>query len=705
MSDLPPKIDFEVPAFGEVDAVVTAGASTIVQTTGDACGRGDVVARVTTAGAAAYIQKNLSYSVPAGGDCYVGFWYNVRSDPSGVANPFSLHRAAGWDSLFYYYAGGAGKIYAGNDGGGHESNQYANVFATGRWYWTVIRTHRASSDVAADGYVSLYVDGVLIGSTATVDNYDIMASLSHFTIGAQYYYDAGYNADFDEIKVAAFYPEPFVPTPTDEYPQARRTVVLFRQGDSDSRQFADYCVSELNIPRSNLCPLPNASANETLADYATFQAEVETDLAAWLALNPTVAANCSCFLLGHGVPGYFVHSWLKYSATSRLMNYGTAFTPATANPLYNPATVARLTKTALGGKYLCTRIDADTLQHAKDILDRGLQIADCGFLPATDKLYSDETDYRASLACQHLRIITAAFAEFAADAFVFGDTGTPSFGSAGSRAAFCDDSIDSADSLRSGSTACRSAITNSYAAALGCTAYAVAFDAESFFEMLRIGGTLAEALAVASPYLDSAIVGAGSPLMTVGFQLGGYNVYRGLGGIEGIDWEKPVACLRSGQDSITFGQDLSPNRRYVYAIRAVSAAGVEERNTHVITYVQTDDQGSLLSAPIARPTDLTADVQQSSLLIGFSYYAPVGFAEADGFDVLSDNGTGQLDLDNPVATVESSGEDRFDFEVAIARPETSLLLAVRARHGQRTGPISEILFVPLSAAPAPVQIL
>ncbi|MDY7011800.1 MAG: hypothetical protein SVV80_13775, partial [Planctomycetota bacterium] len=290
------------------------------------------------------------------------------------------------------------------------------------------------------------------------------------------------------------------------------------------------------------------------------------------------------------------------------------------------------------------------------------------------------------------------------DAFVFG-IAPHSYGAAGSRAAFVNDEDYSADTLRSLSTLYNAIVTNGYAAGLGNSETSDTLDAESFFEMLRIGGTLAEAIAVAVSKIDYTTVAAGSPLMTVAFALGGYNIYRGVGGIEDIDWDSPVAYLRDGEDNITFVQDLLPGLHYIYAVRAVSSAGVQERNTHVITYVRTDEQGNLLSAPLGRPTDLVVNVQQSNLLVGFSYYTPPGFAQTDGFDILSDNGTGQLDLDNPVATVERSLYERFDFEVSITRPEMPVLMAVRAREGQRTGPISEILFIPLSGAPAPIQIL
>ncbi len=703
-------IDNEVPALGEWDLKFEAGDSTIVPVAGDACGRGDAVLRTTIVGTdVAYVQKNLNVSLDPGGWIYFGFWMRPGSYPSNYTYPLMVKDALGSTTGLYslLLTDLQIKVSTKDDGGAAHTAGYVTGLVLDRFSYLVFALRRSSGVAANDGVLRLYFDGQLLDEATGIDNYDRFASVDLLRMGCPAGPRDGYWYDFDEVKIALDeYPEPFTSTPLTDYPEAARTVVLFRRDDSESREFADYCVSELDIPRANLCPLPNATANESLADYATFEAEVETDLAAWLTLNPTVAANCSCFLLGYGVPGYFTSGGLKHSATSRLMNYGTAFSSQTTNPLYNPATVARLTKAAMGGKYLCTRIDADTLQHSKDVLDCGLRIADCGFLPATDKLFSNDSAYRASLACQHLRIITAGLGTFADDAFVWGNT-MPDWGSAGSRAVFVDPSVASLGTMRAATTECSEAVlTALYAAAMGSAGNdGINVDAESFFEMLRIGGSLAEAFAVAVEHLDYLAAAVGSPLMTVAFSTTGNNVYRGLGGLEGIEWENPIAYLMPGPNSITLSQNLSPGQRYIYAVRSVSSSGVQERNTHVIAYANTDEQGILLPAPLTRPKDPTVEVQHSALLIGFTYLTPIGFADADGFDVLSDNGTGQLDLENPVATVEKSRNDRFDFEVPIDRPDTPVLLAVRARRGEQVGPISEIVFVPLVSAPASIQIL
>ena len=707
------EVPWDAPAhYGEWDSRVDAGDSWLDISYGFP-ERGYYGLRCkTVAGDIAYVQKDGVASVAPGGEIYVGFWLYVAILPAAGTYIGSLYIAGTVKLGVYHFADGRLRFNYRHDGGWSVGATATPPAASGRWLYLVLGVKRATTDVSADGWYKMYFDGRLAGEVTGKDNYDSWAGSLDLRAGCHSLAQDSLDIYLDEYKVATSYPEPYVPAPAGEYPCPERTAVLYRTASADSVAFADYCVSELGVPLANLIPLPDASADEILADYATFQSEVEDGIDAYLALNPTVAANCSCFLIGHGVPGYFTYGGVVHSATSRLMNYGTAFSSGAANPLYAPSTVARLTKTALGGKHLCCRIDADTLQHSKDLIDRAATITALAELPDADTLWGADSTatYRASLACQKLRILTdrieggeGILADDAA--FIWYEGG--GYGTGGSRVAVAAPGAASAFSLRGGGTTCFAVLhLNTFAAALGNSHTADTFDAESFFEMLRIGGTLAEAYIVAVSKLDFTAVAAGCPLLTVAFQLGGYNVYRGLGGIEGIDWQEPVACARSGDETLSVEGALTPGLRHVFAARAVSAEGVEERNTHVVAYPELDEQGGLLPAPLARPTELTAEAQSDgTLLVGFSYAPPVGFAEADGLDLLGDDGTGELNLENPLATVDGAADGQTDFEVSISRPEVPTLLACRARNGEQLGPVSEALLVPAPDAPSPAELL
>ncbi len=660
--------------------------------------------RFLMAGAsAAYVEKYFSASLA---DAYVGQWllFPASMADNGGFFPVSIRLgSSAWPGLVLKFTAG-GDQYRLFDGAGYCADYTSLPIALrdGRWHYHVLRS-RAGWD---DGVMAYWLDGVLV---AEFTGRSMIGLHSRVRVGvatsfSPYMSDS---FDLDETKVAASYPEPFAAEPVGEYPSPARTVVLFRGASGESRQFADACVAECGIPRANLLRLDAASSAETLGDYATFQSQIENPLAAFLALHPTLAERCMTFLIGYGVPGYFVHAGTVHSAANRLMNLGTAFSSQAVNPLYAPETVERLSKSGLAGKYLCCRIDAASLQAAVDLLGLGGAISDIFALPDADTLYCDDDAYRASLACQKLRILTAGLGSFIDDAFVFGNTGDPSFGGAGTRAGFVNPAPGGAASLRSGTCPCLKALFQAYyGAALGCSDASDSFDAGSFFEMLRIGGTFAEAAIVAVAHLDWMALPAGSPLMTVAFEKGGYNIYRGIGGAEHIDWDNPVACARLDQDAVSFVQSLPEGVPSVYGIRAVSQAGLEGSSTHVLAYVESAPDGQLLPAPLARPDDLTASMQgDGSLLVGFSYYPPPGFAMAEAFDVLSDHGTGQLDEDDPIAAVEQFLAGQREFELCLTTPQRPFLLAVRARGGGRTGPLSVAVLVSFCPPPEPAEVL
>ncbi|MCD6377464.1 MAG: hypothetical protein J7L99_01290, partial [Planctomycetes bacterium] len=617
-------IDNEVPGFGEWDAVVQSGSSTIVQATDAAFPeRGSLGLRTTIVGTSpAYVRKdNMNVSIAPGQTIYTAFMARFANKPSSYTKISQGYNVSG-DTLYVLYTNSSGVFewYIADDAGNFHGFTGSTDCSDNNWHWVVIGLHRASSSTGADGWGKLWVDGILEAQYTSVDNYDRLSDFDQFRLGVPSHARDGFVIDHDEIKITAdTYPEPYVPTPSSDYLQAQRIVVLYRQGDADSRAFADYCVESLSIPRCNLCPLPNASGNETLTDYATFQAEVENDLSDWLDRNPTVKSNCMCFLIGYGVPGYFYHNGLKHSATSRLMNFGATFSSKSSNPLYNPDTVERLTKSTLGGKYLSVRIDADTLANAKAMIDRSLTVSALSALPATDILYSGDGDYRVSLDCQHLRIITEAIEETVNnDAFIFG-TAPHYYGTAGERVAAIFDKEYSADSLRTtAADLSRAIITYNYAAGAGFSEAADMISPTPFFEMLRIDGTFAEAIAVAVAHLDYTAVAIGNPLMTVAFRKNGYNIYKGVGGVEHINWDNPVAYLRAEQQVITFRENLIPHQQYIYAVRAVSSSGIVEHNTNVITYVEIDEQGNLSPLPLAKPINLDVATTESGIFVAFS---------------------------------------------------------------------------------------
>lgn len=675
-------IDNEVPAFGEWDAIVTTGGGNMSPVAGDLNGRGSVILRATNDPAGlAYARKDPSLSLDYGETVHIGFYLRVNSYPSASWTTLVLrarNAAASLITEIYPMATGELRFYGRDDSG--VISGYSHTVAADSKHYITLGLRRATGPGANDGWFRVYLDGQLINEWANVDNDVLAADLDFFQIGQISTGNTAYSADFDEIKIGTTLAdvEPWHPTPSTEYLEAARTLVLYRTASADSVEFAEYCVSELGIPLANLVPLPNATANETLADYATFQSEVETDLAAWLAANPAAASHAMAFLIGYGVPGYFFDGGVRMSAVSRLMNYGTAFSSQTANPLYLGTTggpPVRLTKADLdaAGITLATRIDADSLVNAKAILDAGLTVSALDTLVDADSLYSDDSTYLASLACQRLRLVTAALGVYADDAFVWGDTGSPSFGAAGSRVCFTDDSAEAADTLRAASEIFDAIVTNGYAAGLGSSAAADTFDAGSFFEMLRIGGTFAEAVAVSVANVDYTAVAAGVPGMTVAFQLGGYNYYRTTdytlkAGERCMEWAPAdlAACTRPGVTAPALKNLITcEDADHYIGVRAVSDSGVEEANTDRIVRVRISGGALVQPPPADMPDGILPQVAVAAggVLTLHFYYNERGWpVQAASFQVapmvMQPDGL-QPDWANLVDTITAAGTKRY----------------------------------------------
>ena len=294
-------------------------------------------------------------------------------------------------------------------------------------------------------------------------------------------------------------------------------------------------------------------------------------------------------------------------------------------------------------------------------------------------------------------------------AFFFGsEGGILEVESSGSRVAFVETSLSSAESLRTTTSWLTKALfDHDYAAALGNSDASVDdFDIECFFKMLLEGGSLIEAFAISIAHLDYTAVPVGLPLTTARFPKHGYKVYRGIGGSESIDWQNHIAYTRHDQTNLTIPLQLTTGQRHIFGVRAVSQAGVEEHNSTVLAYAEVDTQGDLLPQGLSAPCDITAAIQvNGSLLLGFSYDVNPGHAQATSFELVSDFGTGTLDLDNPAATISDFRDGQSEFEVLLDSPTLPAKFAARAKKDQQVGPLSRIIAVDALATPQPPIVL
>ncbi len=401
-------IDNEVPAFAEWDSISEAGNSTVDQVAGAGFPeRGTYGLRVTIDGtSSAYAEKDYGEAIPAGGDFYFGFWLNVRALPSATKAIFEVDDAGVAIAEIFLTSGGVMALTMTDDGG--LDTTATTTIVEGRWYYVQGRVTRAATDVSADGTAEFLLDNMSVGTLAAKDNFNTFENNVGIQVGFPSTGTDGAVVDYDEIKTGTTYQQAFSPEPATDLPETRRTLLLAGPS-ADAVAFADYFIQQTGIPRSNVVILPNASTDELLASKAAWDTQVETDLDAWVALATVAFAKITTIIVGYEAPGYFTDGGVNYSATSRMNHFGTAFSAATANPLYAPTTVERLAVAALNsaGVYLASRIDADSLANAKAMLDAGLAADLLTTLRETDILYSDDSALLADVDTQHLRLETS----------------------------------------------------------------------------------------------------------------------------------------------------------------------------------------------------------------------------------------------------------------------------------------------------------
>ncbi len=702
-------IDNEVPwggahgPFGEWDQRHQHGASTVERTA--AAGfpeRGGFGLRCRTVGheAAYMVAQDVLPALGPGETVFLGLWLRVLSAASAYMPVARLGAAGRMLELETY----ADRLIAGvrkDDG----TTAYTNVHYVrdDRWRWVVLELRRATGPGAADGLGRLWLEG-WAKEASGLDNYHLCASSDRdLLLGAGPGARDGLDLCLDEVRIASDLPQPLPPQVGTSATDPGRIVVLTGPGEP-GRSFAAACVAQLGVPRGNHVVLHNASSAEWLPHYPAFAADVEEPLNDCFARRAELEQRCAAFLVGPGVPGGFLDAGEPVSADARLMRLGTPFSGPLANPFYAPQQVERLSADALRsvGLRLAVRMDVGAL--ATGLLDRASAASGATLLHDA-KLLCDDPDYRASLPAGRLRINVAAPVQPAeSEAFLFRSDPNPSYGESLLRLACINGADDACATIRDGGSPCGAALHDAgYAACLGSAGSGTAFDARSFFEMLRIGGTFAEAALVASPTLDGPVVAAGSPLLRATFPLGGRNVYAG-DAPGAVDYDEPVAFGRPGQTVVRVPVALDAEERRAFSVRNVDETGREESGTAAVAVARTDAAGTLLDAPL--PT--IGDPSVRRLGAGRAEVACT-FSVEPGQDIpdrllVCIEGPEEADWNSPDAEALAPQSPPRELIAAMENVAVSARVALRLALGERLGPIAHIA-VPDAPAPAPVRLL
>lgn len=173
-----------------------------------------------------------------------------------------------------------------------------------------------------------------------------------------------------------------------------------------------------------------------------------------------------------------------------------------------------------------------------------------------------------------------------------------------------------------------------------------------------------------------------------------------------INWSNPAACIEGGSATVNFGEALENGGKYILAARARSFSGRQEQNTHVIRCFEIDQAGQLVPWGLASPCDVSVRLEAPDVVcVYFSAGRQIGCEWPDRFEILSDGGSGQLNLSEPVAVVENFSMAQIDFSATAAVVVLPAMFAVRPSRQGRPGPISRIVRIVGASAPSAVSLL
>ncbi len=141
---------------------------------------------------------------------------------------------------------------------------------------------------------------------------------------------------------------------------------------------------------------------------------------------------------------------------------------------------------------------------------------------------------------------------------------------------------------------------------------------------------------------------------------GGYNLYRGEETIANIDWSAPAGAAGCAATTIrTFpGVAHDPQRRYVYALRAVGPGGAEEPvdvaaiDPDECAVVSFDGSGALVAPGAWPPHDVRVE-PLSGGRFAVRWRGSPGGPRMREFQIYTDSGSGEINLAAPAAVISA----------------------------------------------------
>jgi hypothetical protein len=128
-----------------------------------------------------------------------------------------------------------------------------------------------------------------------------------------------------------------------------------------------------------------------------------------------------------------------------------------------------------------------------------------------------------------------------------------------------------------------------------------------------------------------------------------------------IDFDRIIAASDSGDDvfEMSAGQPLS---RWLYIIRRVNCCGWEEKTLCAAVMVELDSLGNLVERSCNKVFIVDAEQITGNRILLKWFYQPIHQAKKiSRFKIYYDNGTGVIDYQNPISSLNYAGRKFYEF--------------------------------------------
>ncbi len=186
------------------------------------------------------------------------------------------------------------------------------------------------------------------------------------------------------------------------------------------------------------------------------------------------------------------------------------------------------------------------------------------------------------------------------------------------------------------------------------------------------------------------------------------NLHRGASGYD-IDFDAILASREIDKVSITVPSFAGhqADSSYVYVLRRTNGCGDEEWTFAAAVKVGFDANGDLVSPTCNDVFSLTVEQIKGPRVRLVWYYCPLDEGVAcDNFNIYWDNGTGLIDYETELGSIDYTGPRYYGFETGVLS-EDKYQFCVRGvmKNGQENGDLGKVRIQIRDALPAAVEVL